>query len=219
MDQIFLPLLHCRLFHRISADNIPAMLKCLNAKTISFKKDEFIFREGQTARYFGIILSGSVQIVKEDFYGNRNILARMTQSEIFGESFACAHVDAVPINVIASEDCTVLFLNCLQITNTCSNNCSFHKQIIYNLLCDIAAKNIAFQQKIEITSKRTTREKIMAYLTAQSRLHQSRSFSIPYNRQELADYLEVERSAMSAEISKLKKEGIIQCTKSNFTIL
>lgn len=219
MDNILLPLLNCKLFEHIKEEHIPAMLKCLNAKTYSYRKEEFIFREGQTAQYIGVILSGSVQIIKEDFYGNRNILTRLMQSETFGESFACAHTLSIPVNVVASEDCTILFLDCLRIINTCANTCSFHKQIIYNLLRDIATKNIAFQQKIEITSKRTTREKIMAYLNVQSKLHHSNSFSIPYNRQELADYLEVERSAMSAEISKLKKDGIIKCTKSNFTIL
>lgn len=219
MDKIFLPLLNCTLFKGIKEENISAMLKCLDAKTKSFKKDDFIFREGQMAKNIGVILSGSVQVVIEDFYGNRNILSRMIQSEAFGESFACAHTASLPVNVIASEDSTILFLDCLRITDTCAKTCSFHKQIIYNLLCDIATKNIAFQQKIEITSQRTTREKIMAYLTLQSKLHQSSSFSIPYNRQELADYLEVDRSAMSAEISKLKKEGLIDCHKSDFTIL
>lgn len=219
MDKIFLPLLNCTLFKNMNEENISAMLKCLNAKTKSYKKDDFIFREGQMAKNIGVILSGTVQVVIEDFYGNRNILSRMVQTETFGESFACAHTASLPVNVIASEDSTILFLDCLRITDTCANTCSFHKQIIYNLLCDIATKNIAFQQKIEITSRRTTREKIMAYLTLQSRLHQSNSFSIPYNRQELADYLEVDRSAMSAEISKLKKEGLIDCNRSDFTIL
>lgn len=219
MEKLFLPLLNCNLFQGIKGEEIEAMLKCLNAKVKVYKKDDFIYHEGQKIQNIGVILSGSVQIIKEDFYGNRNILSRLVQSEAFGESFACADIAALPVNVIAAEDCSVLFLNCRKITDTCTSTCSFHKQIIYNLLCDIATKNIAFQQKIEITSKRTTREKLMTYLTVQARLHQSNSFTIPYNRQELADYLEVDRSAMSAEISRLKKEGLIDCRRSEFTIL
>lgn len=219
MNEYLSPLKNCRLFCDIEADDIPAMLKCLNAGIHSYRKNDFIFHEGQEARNIGIVLSGSVQIVKEDFYGNRTILSRMSTSETFGESFACTRTASLPVNVIASEDCDILFLNCRRITDTCTSACAFHRQMIYNLLRVIASKNIAFQQKIEITSKRTTREKIMTYLNMQAKLHRSSSFTIPYNRQELADYLEVDRSAMSAEISKLKKDGIISCTKSNFTIL
>lgn len=219
MEPIFRPLLQCRLFERIREEDIPPMLRCLNARTQSYKKEEFIFREGQAARDIGIVLSGSVHVVKEDFYGNRSILGRMVCAESFGESFACAHADAIPSSVMAAEDSTILFLDCLRITDTCTNTCAFHKQIIYNLLREIATKNMAFQQKIEITSKRTTREKLMAYLTAQARAQRSSSFSIPYDRQQLADYLEVERSAMSAEISRLKKDGVIAVSRSHFTIL
>lgn len=209
----------CGLFQDIETKDISVMLKCLNAKAISYQKDDFVFREGQKATNIGVVLSGCVQIVKEDYYGNRNILSRMTESETFGESFACAHTDSLPVNVIASENSTILFLNCERIISTCPNACVFHRQIIYNLLQLVASKNLAFQKKIEITSKRTTREKLMTYLTMQARQHQSSSFTIPYNRQELADYLEVERSAMSAEISKMKKDKIIDCNRYDFKIL
>lgn len=219
MENYFSQLEKCSLFYNIEEKEILTMLNCLDFKIIDYPKDSFVFREGQPAEEFGIVLSGSVQIIKEDFEGNRTILGRTEESQLFGEAFACADLPYLPVSVIASEPSTILFLNCRRITGTCAQNCSFHRQIIFNLMKIIASKNLAFQQKIEITSRRTTREKLLAYLNIQAEQHHSRSFTIPYNRQELADYLGVERSAMSAEISKLKKEGILTCTRSDFTLL
>jgi len=138
---------------------------------------------------------------------------------LFGASFACAGVASYPVSAVAVEDSLVLLINSRRITATCCNACSFHNQMIYNMLKVVATNNLALNQKIEITSKRTTREKLMAYLLSQAKLHGSDQFTIPYDRQALADYLEVERSAMSAEISKLKKDGVIDCHKSNFILL
>ena len=122
-------------------------------------------------------------------------------------------------DVIASENTEVMFIDCDRITRSCTNSCEFHRQIIYNLMRVVARKNLMFHQKIEITSKRTTREKLLAFLMIQAKKHQSRSFEIAYDRQELADYLQVERSGLSAEISKLRKEGIIDNRKNHFVLL
>ena len=167
----------------------------------------------------GIVLEGCVQMVREDYYGNRSILARMGPAELFGEGFACADVKTFPISVVAVEDSQVLLIDSRRITVTCANACSFHNRMIFNMLKVVANKNLVLNQKIEITSRRTTREKLMAYLLTQAKLHQSDAFTIPYDRQALADYLEVERSAMSAEISKLRRDGIIECEKSTFRLL
>ena len=195
------------------------MLGCLGAKVINVRKNESIFQEGTTAKFLGIILSGAVQMVQDDFYGNRTIVTQIEENRIFGESFACSGVSSLPVSFIASKDCEIMLIDCGRITNTCCNACEFHKQVIFNLLQLVAKKNLDFHQKIEITSKRTTREKLMAYLLSVAKQTGSNSFSIPYARQGLADYLGVERSAMSAEISKLRKEGIIECQKNQFTIL
>lgn len=219
MENYFAQLKKCRLFYNTEEQDILTMLNCLGARIVDYPRDSFVFHEGQPAEDLGIVLAGSVQIIKEDQEGNRTILGRTEESQLFGEAFACADLPALPVSVIAPERSTVLFLNCRRITSTCSHNCSFHRQIIFNLLKIIASKNLAFQQKIEITSRRTTREKLLTYLNIQAEQNHSRSFTIPFNRQELADYLEVERSAMSAEISKLKKDGILTCTRSDFTLL
>ena len=216
----YLPVLKkCGLFNEIEEENLLAMLGCLEAKVISIEKERTIFQEGTPAKYIGIVLEGSVQMVQDDFYGNRTLVTHIEKNGLFGESFACAGTQNLPVSFLASQNGEVLFIDCKRITDTCCNACSFHKQVIFNLLHLVARKNLDLHQKIEITSKRTTREKLMAYLLSMAKQTNSNSFTIPYDRQALADYLGVERSAMSAEISKLRKEGIIECQKSNFTIL
>ena len=219
MGEFFPVLEQCSLFSGIRPEDLPGMLACLGAKVSAVKKHQVIFQEGDPAVYVGIVLSGAAQIVREDYYGNRSIVARVGPAELFGESFACARVQALPVSVVAAEDGQIMLIDCQRITAGCTNACSFHNQMIFNLLQVVAAKNLVFHQKIEITSKRTTREKLMAYLLNQAKLHGSNTFSIPYDRQALADYLGVERSAMSAEISKLRRDGIIHCERSRFTLL
>jgi CRP-like cAMP-binding protein len=209
----------CPLFAQIDDDDLIRMLGCLQAKVAQFDKKYTIFAEGTPAKYIGIVLSGSVQIVQVDYYGNRSILSEMNESEVFAEAFACAEIDAMPVTVIANEPCEVMLIDCSHILYTCSNNCGFHQQLIFNLMKDLATKTILFHQRIEITSKRSTREKLMAYLMLQAKKSGRNSFEISFDRQELADYLEVERSGLSAEISKLKKEGIINNQKNYFELL
>ena len=214
MKKYFEVLRKCPLFEQIEAENLTAMLGCLGAKVEFFDKKYTIFAEGTPAKYLGILLSGSAQIIQIDYYGNRNILTSIAPSEILAEAFACAGVQSLPVTVIANEPCEVMLLDSQRILHACSNHCSFHHQIIFNLMQDLALKTIMFQQRIEITSKRSTREKLMAYLIFYSKKVKSNSFEIPFDRQELADYLEVDRSGLSAEISKLRKEGVIEATKN-----
>ena len=209
----------CSLFDQIEDESLIKMLSCLGAKIESFDKKYTVFAEGYPAKYIGIVLSGSVQIVQVDYYGNRSILTVLGTSEVFAEAFACAEIRALPVSVIADEPSEIMMIDCSHILHTCTNNCGFHQQLIFNLMRDLAKKTILFHQRIEITSKRTTREKLMTYLMLQAKKADRNSFDIPFDRQELADYLEVDRSGLSAEIGKLKKEGIIENQKNHFKIL
>lgn len=210
---------YCTLFSGIAEDDLITMLNCLGAKVIEFDKRYTVFPEGSTAKYIGIVLSGAVQVEQTDYYGNRSIITAAGRGEVFGEAFACAELNSIPASVIAREPSEIMFINADHIMNTCSNNCGFHRQLIFNLMKGLAVKNILFHQKIEITSKRTTREKLMAYLLLNAKKVNSNSFKIPFDRQALADYLEVDRSGLSAEISKLRKEGIIESHKNYFELL
>lgn len=209
----------CALFEGIRSEDRLPMLSCLGAKVVSVGKNQYVFREGDPANFVGIVLNGCVQMVREDYYGNRSILARIEPAGLFGESFACADVGVFPISVVAVEDSTVLIIDSRRITVTCSNACGFHNQMIFNMLKVVANKNLVLNEKIEVTSKRTTREKLMAYLLAQAKKAGSDTFTIPYDRQALADYLEVERSAMSAELSRMQKDGLIEYKRSWFRLL
>ena len=140
-------------------------------------------------------------------------------SEVFGEAFACAEVASVPVTVTAEEPSEIMLIECSHILHTCNNNCGFHQRLIFNLMKDLAEKTLTFHQRIEVTSKRTTREKLLSYLFIMSKKKNKKSFDIPFDRQELADYLEVDRSGLSAEISKLKREGLIDCRKNHFILL
>ena len=219
MEKYFDVLRKCPLFNGIDDRDMPGMLGCLQAKVMSFDKKYTILTEGSRARHLGIVLTGTAQIVQVDYYGNRSILCGLSPSEIFGEAFACAGIERLPVSVIANEPCEVMLIECDRILHTCSNACSFHQQLIFNLMRDIACKAIMFQQKIEVISKRTTREKLMCYLQLQAKKAGCAKFEIPFDRQELADFLEVERSGLSAEISKLRKEGIINSNKNSFELL
>lgn len=219
MKKYFEILRKCPLFDNVEDSALTTMLGCLGAKVDVFDKKYTIFPEGSPAKYIGILLSGSAQISKVDYFGNRNILSDIKPSEVFAEAFACAGIKSLPVSVNANEPCEVMFIDCDRVLHTCSKNCGFHQQLIYNLMKDLASKTIMFQQKIEVTSGRTTRDKLMTYLMFYAQKTGSNSFEIPFDRQELADYLEVDRSGLSAEISKLRKEGILESNRKHFVIL
>lgn len=219
MKKYFEVLRKCPLFNQIEDESLVRALGCLGAKEKSYKKGDTVLAEGQEAKYFGIVLKGSVQLERVDYYGNRSILTSIEPSQLFGEAFACAGIKSLPIDVIAAEDTDILFIDVKRAASSCEGVCAFHAQLIINLLNIVAKKNLVLHQKIEITSKHSTREKLMTYLFLQEKNTGSRTFTIPYNRQELADYLGVERSGLSAEISKLRNEKVLECKRSTFTLL
>lgn len=209
----------CPLFDSIAEEDLLRILSCLNAKVVEFDKKYTVFTEGTPARYVGIVLSGSVQVTQVDYYGNRSILSNLDKGELFGEAFACAAVSSLPVSVIAAEPSEVMLIECDRILHTCRNGCSFHHQLIYNLMKDLATKTILFHQRAQIISKRTTREKLLTYLFTYAKEVGSSRFEIPFDRQELADYLEVDRSGLSTEISKLRNEGILESHRKKFRLL
>lgn len=212
-------LAQCALFDGIAPEDLGGMLQCIGGRVISAEAGNPVWREGDPATHVGMVLSGAVRLVREDFYGNRSIMAHIGPAELFGETYACAGIQTLPVSIVAETDSEVLVMDCRRITVTCSSACAFHTRIIYNLLRLVARKNLVFDQKIQITSQRSTRDKLMAYLLSQAKQAGSSRFTIPYDRQALADYLEVERSGLSVEISKLRREGILASEKNVFELL
>ena len=209
----------CSLFDGIADEDILPMLNCIGGYVRCYDKKETVFAEGDKACLVGIVLAGKVQIEQCDIDGNRSIVGTAEESGMFGETFACAGVKLLPVNVVASEKSEILIADCSRIICSCSNSCKFHNKMIYNLLKMVAEKNIKFNKKLEILSKRTTREKLMAYLKMVAKEKGVKRFEIPFDRQELADYLQVDRSGLSVEMSKLSDEGIIVYRKNCFELL
>jgi len=207
------------LFSGISLEELATTLTCLSATVLDYKKGEAIFRAGDTNSSIGVVLNGIVHIVKEDYWGNRNILTEILKRQIFGETYACAVHIPMEVSAIAVQDCTILFLDIRRIITMCSNACSVHTRVIQNLIMILAHKNMTLTSKIEHMTQRTTRSKLLSYLSEQSFKGGNTSFAIPFNRQQLADYLSVDRSALSSELGKLRDEGMLTFTKNNFELL
>ena len=219
MEKYFDILSQCPLFSGISRQEMGLLLNCLDGRITRVTKGNPVFLEGEPARFVGVVLFGTVQIVRDDYYGNRSVLTVVSPGGLFAEAFACAGVETLPVSVIALQSCSVLLLDCKRVLTSCPNACPFHKKLVQNLLRGIAQKNLILTQKIRCMSQKTTQEKLMEFLLEQAKQHSRAEFVIPYDRQALADYLGVERSAMSAEISKLKKAGRIDCSGSRFRVL
>ncbi len=207
------------LFADISRSDAAAMMRCLGGSAAHYKSGETILREGEPADRLGLVLAGRAQVARADYDGNRSVLTDVRPGELFAEAFAFADVARMPVDVTAVEDTDVLLLDAGRIVRTCANACEFHNRLIMNLLRVAASKNLVMNRKLEITSRRTTREKLLTYLEMQARAYGSAPFTIPFARQELADYLEVDRSGLSAEIGKLRREGVLESEKSRFTLL
>lgn len=208
------------LFKNIPGNEIIRMLSSLDVTIKSYRKNDYIKEIGDLADFIGIVLNGNIQILKDDYYGNRNITASLGPASLFAESFASAGIKHLPVDIMSCNDSKIMFIARKEIFNMCGGgNCSYHHTLIENLLKIVASKNIMLTKKLEITSKKTTSEKLMAYLSDQARINNSSCFSIPFDRQALADYLGVERSAMSTEIGKLVKAGVIETKRNQFKLL
>lgn len=219
MEKYFEVLARCPLFAGIRQEEAAEMLKCLGGRVVKFPKGSPVFLEGDPAKFMGVVLEGAVQVVREDYYGNRSVLTVVGPGGLFAEAFACAGVDTLPVSVFALQESSVLLLDCGRVLTGCANACAFHARLISNLLRGISRKNLNLTQKIRYMSRKTTREKLLEYLMDQAKLHGSDAFTIPYDRQALADFLGVERSAMSAEIGKLRRAGVLETKGAWFRIL
>lgn len=209
----------CALFDGMSPEDIRAVLACLGARMRRYGRGETILSEGDPANLLGIVLSGGVQIVRVDYYGARSIVGTAETGHLFGETFVYAGVKMMPVSVVAACESEVLLIDAQRISSPCEKSCGFHNRLIFNLLHVLAAKNLMFTRKNEITSQKGTRAKLLAYLMQEAKRQRSSTFSIPFDRQALSDYLNVDRSGLSAEIGRLRREGVIECTKNRFTLI
>lgn len=212
------------LFVGMTEIEILLLLRCFKAKKNQFAKGSYLIRTGEVVPYLGIVVEGFVEVIQEDFWGNRNLVAKFGAGHIFAESFACAAQGARReikslVSVFAPQDCTILWLSPNSITAPCNQACPHHTRMLQNLLGVFALKNITLSEKLTHMGKHSTRNKLLSYLSAQAAQAGSSRFTIPFNRQQLADYLSVERSAMCVELSKLQAEGVLVYHRNNFELL
>ncbi len=206
------------LFAGITESEISAMLACLSASERKYKKGEFIFRAGEIISTVAIVLEGIVYMIKDDFWGNRSILTEISEGHMFGETYACIG-KPLEVDAVAGKDTVILIADINKILNICSNTCSYHNRLVRNFISILANRNRELTRKLDHMSQRTTPEKLLSYLSEQSRRAGSPSFEIPFNRQQLADYLSVDRSAMSAELGRMRDEGILEFERNKFRLL
>lgn len=207
-----------KLFSGMDEDEIVSMLKCLSVTKRVFRRGESIYSAGDVITRVAMVLEGSVYIEREDYWGNNSILSDITAGELFGEVYAMLGREPATINATAASSCTVMMMDINRVFMTCETTCPYHTRLIRNLTYVIASKNRTLTSKLGYLSQRTTRGKLMAYLSDQSVRYGSSSFDIPFNRQQLADFLSVDRSAMSKELGRLKNENILDFSKNHFIL-
>lgn len=211
--------LNSPLFSGIAPEDRKALLGCITYRIVKVKKGEIISFEQEQIRQIGIVLSGSVDSIKEDIWGNKTLLLRLGKDEVFGETFACGEDNFSLVTFFAAENAKILFLPFYRVMHNCTMACVFHHRLIENMVGIIAKKNRDYMQKLEIVCKRTIREKLLTYLSIQAQAQNSRYFELPLGRVELAEYLCVDRSALTRELAKMKQEGLIDYDKNCFRIL
>ena len=208
-----------QLFAGVEEHEISSLTKCLQGKLLTFQKGDYIFREGQHIRHITILVEGKLLVQQDDFWGNRNIVTVIQVGEIFGESYVAPESDALFNDIIAEENSTIIFFDIKKILTVCSTACCFHSMVVQNLFFSISEKNRKLVQKMSHMSKRSTRAKLLSYLSEEAKKQNSNHFLIPFNRQQLADVLYVDRSEMSNELCKMRDEGLLQFYKNEFTLL
>ena len=215
----FVPVLkRTKLFSGVGDDDISTMLTCLGARLLTYKKGEYVLRQGEHLSDILVLAEGRLHIQRDDYWGNRSILGHIGVGEIFGEAYVAPESGTLLNDVIAVEESSVFFFDVKRVISTCSSACRFHTMVVQNLFFAISEKNRGLVQKLDYMSRRTTREKLLSYLSEEAKKQNSASITLPFNRQQLADYLSVDRSAMSNELCKMRDEGLLEFEKNRFRL-
>ena len=212
-------LLNCPLFKNIKEQDLNYLLQCLNSYAKNYKSDEYIFFAGNKVNYIGVVLSGSVEIIKENLAGSVHIMTFLGPSHIFAEGIVCTKERLSPVTIRVKEYSKILFIPYERIIKNCGNSCNFHHQLVQNMMMILGEKNYVLNTKIELLTLKGMREKIASFLLNESKAHNSLTFNIIPNRNEMADYLNVSRTSMCRELAKLKEEKIIDYYQNSFKIL
>lgn len=218
MNNSCLGQMNIALFSGLCCGELSELLDCINARTAHYEKGSHLLLAGDMLVSIGIVLEGQAAVYKTDISGNRTLLASLGPSQLYGEALLCAGISESPVSVEALSDVTVLLIPFERITGRCIKGCEYHNQLIKNLMRIVAQKALALTEKLNHISQKTTRQKLASYLLAEASHHGSQRFDIAYDRQALADYLSVNRSALSRELSHIAGKGIVSYHKNSFFI-
>ncbi len=211
-------LMKSALFKNVKEVEMEHMLICLNCYSKNYKNDEYVFFAGSEVNYISVILSGSVEVIKENQAGSVHIVAFLGPSNLFGEGIVCTAARLSPVTVRVKEDSKILFIPYERITKSCSNSCNHHVQLIQNMMTILGEKNYNLNKKIELLTLKGMREKIVSYLLSESHVNNSLTFQLIPNRNELAEYLNVSRTSMCRELSRMKDENLIDYYQNSFKL-
>lgn len=209
----------CPLFDHIATKDLVQMLTCIGARIVSYAPKIYIWDEEDIIEDVGVILRGQIDMVSEDIYEHRTTLVRMGPHELFGESFALSDSKRSTVSFMTIESCTVLYLPIQRVLHICSNSCPFHQRLIQNMFYTLSLKNQQLIEKSAIVSKPSLQDKIWTYLNLEAERQQKIYFEIPLNRNEMADYLCANRSALTRELKHMKEKGLIDFDKNTFHLL
>lgn len=218
--QQYIPILkNSPLFSGVTPEEMALMFSCLGAFIKTYSRGEYLFREGEETGHITVLISGELHIQRDDYWGDRSIISHVEPGNMFGEAYLSSDNGVILYDVAAAKDSTVIFFDINRILTVCPSACPYHTRVMQNLFYALSDRNRYLVQKLGHMSRRTTREKLISYLSEQADRNQSNSFTIPFNRQQLADFLSVDRSAMSSELGKMRDEGLITFNKNSFTLL
>lgn len=206
------------LFQDIGHQDLSGMMDCIRPKMLSYKKNKYMALTGDKFEGIGIILEGSATVIKENVSGNRVIMSMLEPGDMFGEMAAFSSLGQWPATVQAQEDSKVIFISSEKIVGNCPHNCAGHKMLIMNMLKIISEKALNLNKKVEYLTIKSMRGKLSMFLLEQYYKSEKRTFMLPMNRNELADFLNVSRPSMSREMSRMREEGIIDYYMSSFKI-
>jgi CRP-like cAMP-binding protein len=219
MEKYYPVLKNCSLFRRIGEDEFGHLMKCLGAQVKSCRSGEYIFFSGDEVNSIGIVLTGKIEIMKENLAGNKHIVAILGPSDMFAEGIVCTVKRISPVTVQVMEDAEILFIPYEKIIKSCGNSCIFHISLIQNMMVVLGEKNVNLNRKLELLALKGMREKLASYLLSLSNEFGSNMFTMIPNRTELADYLNVSRTSMCRELARMKEEGLIDYYGSSFKLL
>ncbi|MBQ8782673.1 MAG: Crp/Fnr family transcriptional regulator [Clostridia bacterium] len=216
----YIPILKStKMFAGVNEKEIESMLTCLDARLRTYKKGEYVFKQGENSRDIAVLVEGTLHIQNDDYWGNRSILGQISVGEMFGEAYVAPESGVLLNDVVALENNIVIFFDVKRILTTCPSSCRFHSLVVQNMFFIISEKNRKLVQKLRHMSKRSTREKLISYLSEEAKRQNNSFIIIPFNRQQLADFLSVDRSAMSNELCKMRDEGLLEFEKNKFKLL